>query len=100
MELIVNAGDARSVAYKSLSEAKKGNFKVAYQLLQEAEGKANKAHNSQTKLLTAEANGEITGVNLLMVHSQDHLMTTILALELIKELVDMYEKFQLTDLQK
>jgi len=41
--------------------------------------------------LVQEANGDSITVNVLLVHSQDHLMTSMLALELIKEIVELYE---------
>ena len=31
-------------------------------------------------------------VTLLLVHAQDHLMTSMLAQELIEELIDLHEK--------
>lgn len=37
-------------------------------------------------------NGEHTEVNVLLVHAQDHLMTSMLALELIKEMIQLYEE--------
>lgn len=42
-------------------------------------------------MLTAEANGEGPNVNILLVHSQDHLTTSMLAQELIKELIYLHE---------
>ena len=50
------------------------------------------AHKAQTDLLFDEVNGNPTPVNVLLVHSQDHLMTSMLATELIKELIIMYKK--------
>ncbi|MST79927.1 PTS lactose/cellobiose transporter subunit IIA [Lactobacillus equicursoris] len=53
---------------------------------------AGNAHNSQTAMLTKEASGEHIPVTLLLVHSQDHLMTAITYIDLAKELVAVYEK--------
>ena len=39
-----------------------------------------------------EGNGEGPQVTLLLVHAQDHLMTSMLAQELIEELIDLHEK--------
>lgn len=49
------------------------------------------AHKAQTDLLFNEMNGNPTPVNVLLVHSQDHLMTSMLAQELIKEMIIMYK---------
>ena len=41
-------------------------------------------------MLGKEASGSETNVNLIMVHAQDHLMTAMLARELIGELVNIF----------
>ena len=83
MMLIVHSGDARAAAFHALQEAKAGNYE---------EKKALEAHHIQTGLLTDEGNGEGPQVNLLLVHAQDHLMTSMLAQELIAELIELHEK--------
>lgn len=50
------------------------------------------AHNSQTGMLTKEANGEHVPITLLMVHSQDHIMNAITFRDLAGEIVDLYKK--------
>ena len=39
-----------------------------------------------------EANGEHTPVDVMLVHAQDHLMTSMLAQELIEEIVYLYKQ--------
>lgn len=92
MSLIAYAGDARTLAYQALSEAKKGDFIKAHELMKQSEEKSVLAHKVQTDLLFAEANGENIEVNILLVHAQDHMMTGMLAQELIKELIEVYER--------
>ena len=48
------------------------------------------AHKAQTDLLTQEAQGNHLSVDVLLVHAQDHLMTAMLAQELIGELIELY----------
>lgn len=91
MMLIVHSGDARSLAFGALAAAKEGDFEKADQLLAESQAKSLEAHHVQTELLAAEARGEDLKVGILLVHSQDHLMTSMLAQELIKEMVEMYK---------
>lgn len=90
--IIANAGDARSYAFQALDAAKSGNFDEAEELLKKSEEASILAHKAQMDLLFDEVNGNPTPVNVLLVHSQDHLMTSILATELIKELIIMYKK--------
>lgn len=89
--IIANAGDARSYAFGALEEAKKGNFEEAEELLKKSNEAATLAHKAQTELLFKEVNGEKTPVDVLLVHAQDHLMTSMLAIELIKEMITLYK---------
>ncbi|MCI5724072.1 MAG: PTS lactose/cellobiose transporter subunit IIA [Erysipelotrichaceae bacterium] len=89
--IIANAGDARSFAFQALDAAKHGNFEEADELMKRSEEAGTLAHKAQTDLLFKEMNGEHTEVNVLLVHSQDHLMTSMLAQELIKELIELYK---------
>ena len=92
MTLIANSGDARSMAFGALEAAKAGNFEEADELMKKSDEAATLAHKAQTELLFKEANGNHTDVNVLLVHAQDHLMTSMLASELIKEIVLLYKK--------
>lgn len=51
------------------------------------------AHTVQTKLIQAEmsGSGNKPEVGLLMVHAQDHYMTSQLARDLIEELINVFE---------
>ena len=89
--IIAHAGDARSYAFGALEAAKAGNFEEAEALLKQSNDAAVEAHHMQTELLINEANGDKTPVDVLLVHAQDHLMTSMLAVELIKELIEIYK---------
>ena len=94
MSIIANSGDARSYAFGELEAAKSGDFAKAKELMQQSKQSATLAHKAQTDLLFKEANGEKSDVNVLLVHSQDHLMTSLLAQELIQEMITMYQTFK------
>ena len=89
--IIANAGDARSFAFAALEEAKAGNFEEAEKLLKKSDEAATLAHKAQTEMLFKEAQGEKTPVDVLLVHAQDHLMTSMLAVELIREMINLYK---------
>lgn len=92
MQLIMFGGDAKSNAMEAIQAAKVGDFELAKNKIAEAEVSLTKAHHSQTEMLTKEAQGEKTELSLLMVHGQDHLMTSIAFKDLAKEIVDVYAK--------
>lgn len=91
MELIVNGGNARSLAMKAIYAAKKGQFEEAGGQLEECNEYLLKAHQAQTQLLTKEASGEKIGTSLLMIHAQDHLMNAITVKDMATEFVDVYQ---------
>lgn len=92
MGLIMNGGNAKSSAFEAIKAAKKGDFTEADAKLKEADKFLVEAHNSQTGMLTKEANGDHVPVTLLMVHSQDHIMNAITFRDLAGEIVDLYKK--------
>ena len=77
MQIISSAGEARSIAILAVEEAKKGNIKKAREMLAQAKEAMLEAHEAQTKLITQEMSGDPIAINVLLIHSQDHLMTTI-----------------------
>ncbi|MGX6971550.1 PTS lactose/cellobiose transporter subunit IIA [Vagococcus bubulae] len=91
MGLIMHSGDAKSHAMEAIQSAKASDFSMADEKLEAAKESLVKAHQSQTEMLTKEAQGESTEITLLTVHSQDHLMTGIAFTDLAKEIVDLYK---------
>ena len=92
MGIIINAGQSRSLCYEALRSAKLGQFAEADDLLRQATEAANAAHAVQTRLIEADQGEGKIPVTLVLVHAQDHLMTSMLARELINELIDVHEK--------
>ncbi|WP_419182033.1 PTS lactose/cellobiose transporter subunit IIA [Lacticaseibacillus pabuli] len=92
MGLIVNGGNAKSSAFEAIRAAKEGDFETADAKMKEANDFLIQAHNSQTQMLTDEANGKHAKVTLLVVHSQDHMMNAITFRDLAGEIVDLYKR--------
>ena len=93
MTIIANAGEARGLAFEALRAARNaGDFDKAKKLMDEANKYSQIAHQAQTDLLVATANGEQVPIDVLLIHSQDHLMTAMLAIDLITELIESYKK--------
>ncbi|MFS2225097.1 PTS lactose/cellobiose transporter subunit IIA [Pantoea sp. B65] len=90
MGIIINAGQSRSLCYEALRSAKEGDFAIADEKMTAAQHYAREAHLVQTQLIEADEGEGKTKMTLVMVHAQDHLMTSILAKELITELIEVY----------
>ncbi|MCR4854567.1 MAG: PTS lactose/cellobiose transporter subunit IIA [Erysipelotrichaceae bacterium] len=91
MQIILNAGDARTDAFKALEEAKKGDFDAAETKIRTAEEAIKNAHQAQTDVLQAEMGGEEHELCILFIHAQDTLMTIKSELSMIKEMIDLYK---------
>ena len=94
MGLIINSGQARSLAYAALKQAKQGEFAAARAMMDQSRLALNEAHLVQTKLIEGDQGEGKMKVSLVLVHAQDHLMTSMLARELVTELIDLHEKIQ------
>lgn len=92
MNLIIHSGEARSYCMEAMQTAKKGNIDDAKKLIEKAEDEISKAHNVQTSLLQNEAGGDKTEVTLLMVHAQDHFMTSMTFKYMAVEIIELHEQ--------
>ncbi len=97
MGIIVNAGHGRSLCYESLNAAKSGDFIKAEELIDQSREALSQAHLIQTQLIEADEGMGKTPMTLVMVHAQDHLMTSILCKELVIEMIDIHKKFRKYD---
>lgn len=93
-EIVAYAGDARTRLLNALSKGEEGNFEEAEKLVEEANDFIKKAHNAQTDMLKKESSGDEMELGFIMVHGQDHLMTTMLLKDIIKHLLNMYQRTQ------
>jgi PTS system cellobiose-specific IIA component len=94
MGLIINSGQARSLAYGALKLAKQGDFEAAKAMMEQSRMALNEAHLVQTKLIEGDQGEGKMKVSLVLVHAQDHLMTSMLARELVTELIELHEKLK------
>lgn len=89
MKLVVNGGQARSLAIEAIRAAKTGDFGQADRLLAECDASLFETHEVQTEMIQKEAGGEHMPVQLLMVHAQDHLMNAMTVRDLAVEIVEI-----------
>ncbi len=100
-EIVALAGDARSLYLECLNDLKSSDaktlatvIKTCHSKMKEAEDLLNECHVKQTDMLQDEARGNDQDFSYLMVHAQDHLMTTILLKEMLETFIDLYEKIK------
>lgn len=91
--IISTAGDSKAKAFEALKKVKTGDYEGAKALLKESRKIDLEAHKIQTQLIQSEMDPEAdkTQISLLMVHAQDHYMTSQLARDVIEALVEVFE---------
>ena len=95
MELLVNAGSARSAALTALQLARKGDFAAAEQAMAESHEFVKHAHKIQTQLIGLDEGSGKLPVNLITVHSQDHLMNAMVIQDLATDMIELYRRLPL-----
>lgn len=91
--MISSAGESKTKAFEALKLVRESRYDEARKVLDEAREIDLAAHKVQTQLITAELSGgeDRPEIGLLMVHAQDHYMTSQLARDLIEELISVFE---------
>ncbi|MGL5170610.1 MAG: PTS lactose/cellobiose transporter subunit IIA [Edwardsiella tarda] len=92
MELLVNAGTARSLLLVALQRAREGNRREAEHALAEAQRYIQCAHAMQTELIARDEGSGQFPVNLITVHAQDHLMDAMMLQDLAAHLLELYTR--------
>ena len=82
-QIIAAAGDSKGYSISAIKAAQNGEFEQALLL---------EAHEFQTEMITQEASGNIVPVNIILVHSQDHLSMAMTAQDLSEHLVEVYKE--------
>lgn len=91
-EIILNSGNARSMVHEAFEAMRQGEYDLAKQKLADANDEMLKAHQAQTDLLQKYAGGVEIKIEIIMVHAQDHLMTTMTLREVALEMLELYKK--------
>ncbi|HEM4839943.1 TPA: PTS cellobiose transporter subunit IIA [Streptococcus suis] len=90
--IILSSGNSRSVIHEAFAAMREGDYDKAEELLEAANADMLEAHHSQTGLLQEYASGTEVKVEIIMVHAQDHLMTTMTLREVALEMLALYRK--------
>ncbi|MGG1249138.1 PTS lactose/cellobiose transporter subunit IIA [Bacillus spizizenii] len=90
-QLILYSGNARSSIIQSLRAYKEGNKEEADALIEKAEQDLSAAHDIHFQLIQKESSGDEAAFSLLLMHAEDHLMSTLAMKELVKELLDLFK---------
>lgn len=91
-EIILHSGNSRTMIHEAFKNMRESNFEEAENKLEQANNELTEAHKSQTSLLQNYASGENINMEIIMVHAQDHLMTTMTLREMAVEMLHLYQR--------
>ena len=90
MQIILNAGDARTLTMSALKALESFDVEKANGLIKEAQLKIVEAHKVQTNAIQSEARGESFEYSVLFAHAQDTLMVINSEMNISKKLIGMF----------
>lgn len=93
-EIIGHAGEARSLAMEAIQCAKDGKTSLARDNIERSSLAFTRAHQAQSSLLQEEARGEMMDPTLIMIHAQDHLMTSQVMKDMAEVVIDLYQRLE------
>lgn len=93
-EIILHSGSSRTLIHEAFEMMRNNKFEDAVNALDEANEKILLGHQSQTELMTQYSSGEHINIDIIMVHAQDHLMTTMTLREVALEMLYLYKKIE------
>lgn len=91
MELLVNAREARPQAMMVIKLAREKKWEESDIAMTKSKQLSIVAHSIQTKLIALDEGSGKVPLNLLWVHSQDHLMIAILCQDLANEIIYLHK---------
>ena len=92
LQIITNAGEARSECMAAMVEARNEAFEEAKAHLDRAAELMKEAHHVHTELITMDAAGKLDKISLILIHSEDIMMGTEITYALAGEMVALYRK--------
>ncbi|RYL92726.1 PTS cellobiose transporter subunit IIA [Sporolactobacillus sp. THM7-4] len=93
-EIILHSGSSRTMIHEAFKMMRNNDFESAANKLEEAKDELLAAHKSQTSLIQQYSSGETINMEIIMVHAQDHLMTTMTLKEVALEMLHLYERLE------
>ena len=94
IEIILHSGSARTTVHEAFADMREGHYDEAAEKLEAANAELLEAHHAQTNLLQEYASGTEIKIEIIMVHAQDHLMTTMTLREVALEMLSLYRKIE------
>ncbi|WP_134684831.1 PTS lactose/cellobiose transporter subunit IIA [Brevibacillus migulae] len=90
-QLILHSGNARSKIMQALEAFKQGQMGDYEVLFAGAEEDLRQAHEFHFQMIQNEAQGNENKLSLLLIHAEDHLMSTLTMKDIVKGLLEIVQ---------
>ncbi|MBO8163583.1 MAG: PTS lactose/cellobiose transporter subunit IIA [Brevibacillus sp.] len=91
-QIILHSGNARSNILQALAEFKQDRIDQYEQLMERAEQDLLTAHQNHFRMIQKEAESGEQKLSLLLVHAEDHLMSTMTMKDIVKAMMEILHK--------
>jgi PTS system cellobiose-specific IIA component len=92
LNIIMHSGEARNHSLEAINLAKAGKFDKARESIVKADEELGYANSSQTSLIQGAVSSDKVELSFLLIHAEDHLMTTMTFRDLAVEIIEIHEK--------
>ena len=89
-QMVSSVHEARTFYLQAVQAARGGEFEKATDLIESGDLSYQKGHAAHTQLLQMEAAGQAEKVNLLILHAEDQLMSTVTLRDIANEMIENY----------
>lgn len=91
-QIITYVGTARTHFIQAIQSTKAGRFDEANALLRQGDEAFAEGHKGHAGLLTKDANGELQGGLMILMHAEDQLMSAESFRILAEEFIALYQR--------
>jgi PTS system cellobiose-specific IIA component len=91
-QIISASGNARSLCHEALQLYKNSKCNEGDAKYEEARKELVNAKKVHTQLLALYSSGELSSIDLLLIHAEDHMSSSQVVFEIVNELLIMYKK--------
>lgn len=91
-QIISHAGTARSAYIMAVDAAEKGDYDEANRLIEEGEKEFVICQKSHSEVIHMEESGKLREPNLLLLHSEDQMMSAETFKIMAERMVNMYKR--------
>ncbi|WP_349948701.1 PTS lactose/cellobiose transporter subunit IIA [Lacrimispora sp. BS-2] len=91
-KIISNVGGARSSYIEAIQKAKHGDFDGAGECMKAGQEMFLTGHEAHFELIQKEAQGEMVGGSLILIHAEDQLMSAEAFKIIAEEMIASYER--------